>query len=55
MASPVIVVKLTEADIPGARLEEPLDKHNMSALRWWLQCHGIKFLTSWKKEKLIAR
>ncbi len=51
----LVVVELSEVDIPGASLEEPLDRHNVSALRWWLQCHGIKFLTSWKKDKLIAR
>ena len=50
-----VVVELTEVDNPGASLEEPLDRHTMPALRWWLQCHGMKFLTSWKKDKLIER
>ena len=34
-------VDLTETDIPGESLEEPLDSQNVSALRWWLLCHGI--------------
>ena len=36
------VVELTEQDIPGASLKELFDSHNVTALRWWLQCHGIK-------------
>ena len=47
--STVVSVVLEEADIPGASLDEPLDSHNMASLRWWLQCHGIKPITSWKK------
>ena len=41
-------VELTETDIPGTTLDEPLDVHNVAALRWWLQCHGIKLVHSWK-------
>ena len=55
-ASPVQVsVELSEEDIPGAALDEPLDVHNVAALRWWLQCHGIKPASSWKKQHLISR
>ena len=32
---------LTEEDIRGASLNEPLDKHTISELRWWL-------LTGWE-------
>ncbi len=32
---------LTEDDIPGASLIDPLDKHTNQALRWWLLCHGV--------------
>lgn len=50
-----IVPQLTEQDIPGAFLDEPLESHTIPALRWWLLCHGIQAPTSWKKPKLIAR
>ena len=36
------IVELTEQDIPAAALKEPFDLHNVTALRWWLQCRGIK-------------
>ena len=38
-------VAQTVADIPGAELSEPLDKHPVAALRWWLLCRGIKVPT----------
>ena len=41
---------LTEDDIPSASLSEPLDKHTVSALRWWLLCRGINSPTSLKKQ-----
>ena len=50
-----VVVELTDADIPGAHLEEPLDSHNVTALRWWLSCRGIKAPSSWRKQELIAK
>ena len=34
-------VLLTEDDISGAKLEEPLESHTVSKLRWWLLCGGI--------------
>ena len=46
---------LTEDDIPEACLGEPLEKHTISQLRWWLLCRGTKALSSWKKKELIAR
>ena len=48
-------VKLNEADIPGAHLDEPFEAHNIAALRWWLLCHGIKLTTSLRKHQIIAR
>ena len=48
-------VLLTEDDIPGAKLEEPLESHTVSKLRWWLLCRGIVPTTSMKKDQLIAR
>ena len=42
MSADLPVVTLTAADIPGAHLCEPYDKHTVAALRWWLLCRGIK-------------
>lgn len=42
-SEPQVVVILTEADIPGALLNEPLETHNVAALKWWLLCHDINF------------
>ena len=33
-----IVIHLTESDISGAALSEPMAKHTMPELRWWLLC-----------------
>ena len=48
-------VALTAADIPGADLAAPFDKHTVPALRWWLLCRGICAPGSWNKKKLIDR
>ena len=48
-------VELTEKDIPGALLEEPLETVTMPALRWWLLCRGIQVPTSLRKAKLIEK
>ena len=37
-----IVIKITEDDIPGAALKEPLESHTVVALKWWLLCRDIK-------------
>ena len=50
-----VVVELTEDDIPGAAPAEPLESHIVPSLKWWLLCRGIKALSSWKKQRLIAR
>lgn len=50
-----VVPELTEDDIPGAKLDEPLESHAVHALRRWLLCHGITVPTAWKKAKLIER
>ena len=31
--------ELTEDDILGAALGEPLESHTVPALKWWLLCH----------------
>ncbi len=48
-------ITLTAEDIPGAELSEPLDKHPVAVLRWWLLCRGIKVATSTKKKDLVDR
>ena len=50
-----VVVELTEDDIPGAALAEPLEFHTVPSLKWWLLCQGIKAPSSWKKQRLIAK
>ena len=46
-------VELNYTDIPGAHLDEPLEAHNVAALRWWLLCRGIKVTTSLRKRQII--
>ena len=48
-------VELTEEDIPGAALKEPLESHTVHALKWWLLCRGEKAPTSWKKAQYVSR
>jgi hypothetical protein len=50
-----IEVKLTENDIPGASLSEPLETHTIPELKWWLLCRGIQPPTSLKKAQIISR
>ncbi len=50
-----VTVTLTEDDIPGASLNEPLEKHTISELWWWLLCRGIVVPTSCKKKLLVER
>ena len=46
---------LTEDDIPGASLTEPLERHTVPELTWWLLCRGISVPKSWKKAQVIKR
>ena len=41
MAQDCEEVSLNAEDIPGAVLTDPLDKHKVPSLRWWLLCRGI--------------
>ena len=41
---------LTEQDIPGAALNEPMDQYTMPELRWWLLCHGIQVTASLREK-----
>ncbi len=40
-ALPIDLVGDGEEIIHGADLEEPFEKHNLQALRWWLLCRGM--------------
>ena len=51
--SSLVAIKLIAEDIPGAKLEEPLARHGVSALQWWLICRGIKTPSTWRKSQLI--
>ena len=48
-------VELTEEDIPGAALKEPLESHTVHELKWWLLCRGEKAPSSWKKAQYVSR
>ena len=48
-------IVLTEADIPGASLKEPLEVHTVAALKWWLLCRGVQVASTCKKPTLIER
>ena len=49
------VNELTEKDIPGAVLNEPLENATIPQLKWWLLCRGIQARSPWRKAKLIER
>ena len=49
------VVQLTEVDVPGALLEEPMDKHSIPALKRWLLCCGIEMSSSVRKRQLLHK
>ena len=36
-----------------ASLKEPLEVHNVAALKWWLLCQGVQVPSSCKKPDLI--
>jgi len=56
MAEPALPsYELTEDDIPGAALSEPLESATMHALKWWLQCRGVQVPSSFKKAQVIER
>ena len=47
-ASSSISVTLMPADIPGALLNEPLEAHAVSTLKWWLLCRGVKSIATYE-------
>ena len=46
--SSLLAIKVTAEDIPGAKLEEPLARHSVPALQWWLIWRGIKTPSTWR-------
>lgn len=50
-----LVVTLTEDDVPGASLPEPMEKQTVPALKRWLLCRGIEMPSSVKKKVLLDR
>ena len=48
-------IRLTEGDIPGAKLTGPMDCYTMAELKWWLLCRGVKVPNLWNKKQLISR
>ena len=46
-------VELAEDYIDGAKLDEPLEKHNILSLKYWLLCRGIKSPSGTKKATLL--
>ena len=53
--SSTVAVELTEDDVPGASLDEPMEKQSVPAVKRWLLCRGIDIPTSTKKKKLLER
>ena len=54
-AADLVDVVLTSEDIPGSVLPEPLERHTIPKLKWWLQCREISVLSSWKKGAIIKK
>lgn len=50
-----VEVQLTDADVDGAELNEPLERATVCALRRWLTCHGVNFAANTRKPELIER
>ena len=49
------MLDLEESDIEGAYLSEPLDKHTIEQLRWWLLYHDYAYSLSDRKKQLIEK
>jgi hypothetical protein len=47
-------IVLAPADVPGAELQEPFEKHTVPALKWWLACRGVATPSSSKKSAFIV-
>ena len=49
------VVHLTEADVPGASLTEPLERQSVPSLRRWLLCHEVEMPCSARKKHILEK
>ena len=50
-----LTIQLTEDDVEGAKLDEPLEMQNVSALKRWLLCRGVEMPSSSRKAQLLER
>ena len=50
-----LVVRLSEDDVPGASLSEPMEKQSVPALKRWLLCRGIQMPSNTRKKELLSR
>ena len=48
-----LVVHLTEYDVPGASLAEPIEKQSVPVLKRWLLCRGIETSSNTRKKQLL--
>ena len=46
---------LTEDDVPGVSLDEPMEGESIPALKRWLLCRGIETPRTIRKKPLLAR
>ena len=53
-SEPGLVVHLTEHDVPGASLDEPMEKQSVPALKRWLLCRGIEVPSNTRKKQLVS-
>ena len=52
-ASVGLHVILTEDDVPGASLSEPMEKQSVPALKRWLLCRGVEVASNIRKKQLL--
>ena len=50
-----VAVHLTEDDVRGASLVEPMEKQSIPALKRWLLCRGVEMPYSARKKQLLDR
>ena len=44
---------LTEDDVPGSSLSEPMEEQNVLALKWWLLCYDVEVASNIRKKQLL--
>jgi len=50
-----LLLQLSEDDVPGATLAEPIEKQSVPALKRGLLCRGVEMPNSARKIQLIKR